>query len=79
MGAAIPGTTIVFRARKIEKKVVVGERGTYETGLPAGAYRVEVRNSTYRPFGCKIRVRSTETLTLRIVLVLKGKHTLIID
>lgn len=79
MGAAIPGTTILLRGERIERSIVIDESGNYAIQLHPGEYRIKIENPAYRRFRRRIRVRPSETVALRIVLLAKGRHVSSID
>jgi hypothetical protein len=40
LGASLPKATIIFKAKRFEKKIVVSDDGHYAIDLPVGAYEV---------------------------------------
>jgi Carboxypeptidase regulatory-like domain len=69
LGASLPGVTITFKSKKIEKRIVAAGDGRYELELPPGTYEVKGRLQGCKDFRLrKWTTKSDRRSTLNISL-----------
>jgi hypothetical protein len=68
-GGSLPKATITFRTKKLQKKVVSNDDGTFELDLPAGTYRVVAKAEGCRQFKLKeLNAQSVTPILLNITV-----------
>jgi Carboxypeptidase regulatory-like domain len=68
-GGSIPGATVTFKTKRLQKRIVSNNDGTFEIDLPAETYRVVAKAEGCREFKLKeLNAQSVTPIVLNITV-----------